>query len=723
MARGLDAEGVLESPVGCSSCQVQLLSQQCSVGQEKVERLTQEMQRAVEERDSLEVVLKDKDAHIHQLQLLFDSVRGEIETLRAQQQKGEELREDLELALLSAKTELECERSELKGLMATREDLEKKLRMEECRAGDLEQKLTGALQQTADILRAHDAAQGLPSGTEVPASGSDTVGPQANATDMLMELEGARSDLVALRQEKGDVERQLAAGNTRVLQLEEEASVLKEELETIRAEFRHMVTAEEEARQATAEEGMRRVEEMDALRREVQAGLEQQSALQCTIQEYEQQIRREADEKLAVLGELNSIKEQMAGQRGKEDALKKVVLQLQEELANEADGKVNLEEVVGRLESELTQCKRQVATLTTEGDALRGDLADAMAACQQLEVELDTLKHKSDTEYQKSLETRDLLNVEVTMLKEEVASLQKGMRGLEDDRASLTAQVDELIKEKMVYQTELAAAQLLEQERDMALMGMTTAKKVLEDLKLEMSQKGVTAALEISKLQEEVQRLSQGLVTSMMDKQDRALEVQQGDKTTTTPGKRDDPADGGYAYDSSLLGTWQPYVDQYLLQPIDGNQRLRHAAILSPESGIWGCDPDFPTITPQQVDVLVDLLSGSECRLGSFDLGDMKFVVVENESQRGQGKGAGLGSGFPFMWPGGFKKDGKAVKTDQGSSGEGVKVVVGSSDEEGCVVAKTQYALVVGIYTPPMTSKQCTGLVRGLASYLVASGY
>ena len=167
--------------------------------------------------------------------------------------------------------------------------------------------------------------------------------------------------------------------------------------------------------------------------------------------------------------------------------------------------------------------------------------------------------------------------------------------------------------------------------------------------------------------------------------------------------------------------SWQQYVDEHLMVDLPHGGRLASAAIvgqvsarrgkkrapllslnphlrhiisrisflsssslLSQDGGIWASSPDFPDVTPEEVDAVVaGLADQSTIATTGLVLAGVKYLVIPGD-------------------PG--------------------VVLRGKKGADGVTVKKTATALVVGFYGAGAQPGDATGCVEALGDYLLAQG-
>ena len=160
--------------------------------------------------------------------------------------------------------------------------------------------------------------------------------------------------------------------------------------------------------------------------------------------------------------------------------------------------------------------------------------------------------------------------------------------------------------------------------------------------------------------------------------------------------------------------SWQQYVDEHLMVDLPSGEkrreggrdapdhaarnptpnsppllqggRLASAAIIGHDGGVWAAAPEFPEVTPEEVDAVVaGLADGGEAALAAagLRLGGVKYLMI----------------------PG-----------DPGS------VIRGKKGPDGVTIKKTATALVVGVYGAGAQPGEANVAVENLADYLVGQG-
>eukprot|EP00730_Choanoeca_flexa_P005480 TRINITY_DN11956_c0_g10_i4.p1 TRINITY_DN11956_c0_g10~~TRINITY_DN11956_c0_g10_i4.p1 ORF type:complete len:148 (+),score=15.98 TRINITY_DN11956_c0_g10_i4:57-446(+) len=128
--------------------------------------------------------------------------------------------------------------------------------------------------------------------------------------------------------------------------------------------------------------------------------------------------------------------------------------------------------------------------------------------------------------------------------------------------------------------------------------------------------------------------------------------------------------------------SWQQYVDQSLL----GTGMVSKAALHGLDGSPWATSAGFQ-VAPAEATTIVNALNADPTSLA--------------------GTGIKL-AGVKYMF----------IRAEPGRSVYGRK-----GGDAGCVVVKTNQALVIGVYEGGIQGGSCTSVVEKLADYLVGVGY
>merc|ERR1711865_1199979 len=79
--------------------------------------------------------------------------------------------------------------------------------------------------------------------------------------------------------------------------------------------------------------------------------------------------------------------------------------------------------------------------------------------------------------------------------------------------------------------------------------------------------------------------------------------------------------------------SWQPYIDDHLLQALPQGGSLTHAAIFGQDGNAWANSPEFPVPDPAYVKKLVAAIDDAGA-LGDAGLkfGEIKYIMVQGET-------------------------------------------------------------------------------------------
>lgn len=135
--------------------------------------------------------------------------------------------------------------------------------------------------------------------------------------------------------------------------------------------------------------------------------------------------------------------------------------------------------------------------------------------------------------------------------------------------------------------------------------------------------------------------------------------------------------------------SWDGYIE-HLMVDLPNGGKLSSSAIVGHDAGVWAQSPDFPAITPEQIEAIMKGFASIEANghageLGStgIRLGDAKFQVAPGDET----------------------------------------VIRGKSLGGGCCIKKTNTALVIGIYESPVQPGDVNVVVENLGDYLAGQQY
>ena len=124
---------------------------------------------------------------------------------------------------------------------------------------------------------------------------------------------------------------------------------------------------------------------------------------------------------------------------------------------------------------------------------------------------------------------------------------------------------------------------------------------------------------------------------------------------------------------------------------LPGGGKLSHAAIIGLDGGVWAQSPEFPQLSPEQVQALLkgvdepNSLGGTGIKVGGPAEEDViKFFLIPSEA----------GS----VLRGRFKGD-------------------------GIVIKKTKQTLIIGISKEPVTGSECSVRVEEIGDHLIGTDY
>eukprot|EP00123_Amoebidium_parasiticum_P022541 comp8962_c0_seq1/m.4160 comp8962_c0_seq1/g.4160 ORF comp8962_c0_seq1/g.4160 comp8962_c0_seq1/m.4160 type:complete len:129 (-) comp8962_c0_seq1:205-591(-) len=128
------------------------------------------------------------------------------------------------------------------------------------------------------------------------------------------------------------------------------------------------------------------------------------------------------------------------------------------------------------------------------------------------------------------------------------------------------------------------------------------------------------------------------------------------------------------------MSSWQAYVDSNLV----GTGCVSKAAIHGHDGSVWATSSDL-SVSPAEVVALVNATTNpTPLYSGGIHLAGQKYQFLRAEEGRS---------------------------------------LYGKLGENGCVIVKTNQAIVIGIYEKPLPAGNCTLTVEKLADYLIENGY
>ncbi|KAL2609030.1 hypothetical protein R1flu_027603 [Riccia fluitans] len=131
--------------------------------------------------------------------------------------------------------------------------------------------------------------------------------------------------------------------------------------------------------------------------------------------------------------------------------------------------------------------------------------------------------------------------------------------------------------------------------------------------------------------------------------------------------------------------SWQSYVDDHLMCPLQSGHYLSAAAIVGLDGGVWAQSSSFPEVKPEEITAFVSAFddSSSLAQHGLY-LGGEKYMVIQGE-------------------PG--------------------AVIRGKKGTGGACLKKTNMAVVIGIYAEPTAPSECNVIVEKMGDYLIDQEY
>ena len=78
--------------------------------------------------------------------------------------------------------------------------------------------------------------------------------------------------------------------------------------------------------------------------------------------------------------------------------------------------------------------------------------------------------------------------------------------------------------------------------------------------------------------------------------------------------------------------SWQSYVDDHLLCSLPNGGTLEHAAIYGQDGGVWAQSPEFPHLSPEEVEAINKGLENPRklAEMGLY-IGGIKYLVISSE--------------------------------------------------------------------------------------------
>ncbi|MEW5297224.1 MAG: hypothetical protein WDW36_000448 [Sanguina aurantia] len=128
--------------------------------------------------------------------------------------------------------------------------------------------------------------------------------------------------------------------------------------------------------------------------------------------------------------------------------------------------------------------------------------------------------------------------------------------------------------------------------------------------------------------------------------------------------------------------SWDAYISQNLMCPLnEDGKTLKAAAIIGQDGGVWAQSDDCPEVTEAEVAIVLNAFD--DISTSTFLLAGDKYMRVAGDD----------------------------------------KVIRGKIKGGGVTIAKTETALVMGIYEDPIPAGTCNKVVESLGDYLMQQGY
>lgn len=130
--------------------------------------------------------------------------------------------------------------------------------------------------------------------------------------------------------------------------------------------------------------------------------------------------------------------------------------------------------------------------------------------------------------------------------------------------------------------------------------------------------------------------------------------------------------------------SWQPYIDEHLMDTDSEGDRLTAAAIIGHDATLWAQSSSFPEFKEEEIEAIMEEFAepGLHGRSGLY-LGGTKYLVI------------------------------------QGVAGA---VIRGKKGAGGVTIKKTNQGLIIGLYDEPMTPGQCNMIVEPVGDYVIHKG-
>ncbi|KAJ7220680.1 profilin [Mycena pura] len=127
--------------------------------------------------------------------------------------------------------------------------------------------------------------------------------------------------------------------------------------------------------------------------------------------------------------------------------------------------------------------------------------------------------------------------------------------------------------------------------------------------------------------------------------------------------------------------SWQAYVDTNLV----GDESIARAAILGQQGGVWAISEEYELSLPEQNAIIGAFDKLEDVQANGLTLNGRKFFTTTTDEER------------------------RSIYLRKGTS--------------GCVIFKTEQAILVAEYEAPAQAPDAVKVVEGLADYLIEQKY
>ncbi|XP_053330746.1 cingulin isoform X3 [Spea bombifrons] len=361
------------------------------------------------------------------------------------------------------------------------------------------------------------------------------------------ELRSAKQELLQVKLEKEEFEDELNEMKNRFSLLQSEfdqakkVSVVTGEAETIKKELKRVqdqmkqLSLEKQRQEESLHQSERELSALKgALKEEVSGHDRETERLREKFQKENQQIKKDHEDLLKTIKKLESekleserllhvIESTLQESRDENDDLRRKILGLEaqlKELNTFCDdlqrAETRLKEKIGRLESDRKQMEESLGEATDQGQEfsmikrdLETRLEESQRSLRRLTLEYDELQEC----YQEEMKQKD--------------QLKKTKNELEDQKRLLDKSIDKLTRELESMSSESRGSlqilqTQLEEYKEKSRRDITEAQKQAKEKATEVER----TQLNVSRLQEEIQKLKQALQESQADKETAVLDKQ-----------------------------------------------------------------------------------------------------------------------------------------------------------------------------------------------------